>query len=159
MPEEEAFICPFCGAPYGTLIPAGVVQVECQYCGSTILVPPRLGGVVQRCPNHPDVLAVGLCNDCGKSYCDRCLYIHKVEHGKLHLCSECYQKRQSKKVIGAISGVILMLFLALFSLRVPSIAGVFLLLFIVCFLIVLYDVKKKPLTVHDSKEAKSGFYG
>ncbi|MEM3697801.1 MAG: hypothetical protein QXQ94_09945, partial [Candidatus Bathyarchaeia archaeon] len=46
----EAFLCPFCGAPYKELIPAGVVQVKCTYCGATVLVPPRLGGLTQRCP-------------------------------------------------------------------------------------------------------------
>lgn len=151
MVKEEAFLCPFCGAPYRTLIPAGVVQVECQYCKSIILVPPRLGGVVQRCPNHPDVLAVGLCNDCGKSYCGRCLYIYKVQHGKLHVCSECYQNRQGKKVAGAIIGGIWILVITLLvSLKAPTFGGVFLLLFIVFLFIVWYDFKKKPPSVRDA---------
>jgi len=153
VPEEEAFICPFCGAPYRTLIPAGAVQVECRYCKSTILVPPRLGGVIQRCPNHPDILAVGLCNDCGKSYCDRCLFIYKVQNGKLHVCSACYQARHFKKVVGGIIGFIWMLAITLLvSMRSSSIGAIFLLLSIVFVLIILYDLKKKPLSVHVLKK-------
>jgi DNA-directed RNA polymerase subunit RPC12/RpoP len=151
--EKEAFICPFCGAPYRTLIPAGAVQVECQYCKSTILVPPRLGGVVQRCPNHPDVLAVGLCNDCGNSYCDRCLYVYRVRDGKLHVCSECYQKRQNKKIFGAVSAATIMLCLTLAAIPKPPVAGAFFLLFIMFAFIAFYeyDIAGKPVTIHDSK--------
>jgi len=152
--KEEAFLCPFCGAPYRELIPAGVVQVKCKYCQATVLVPPRLGGLIQRCPNHPEVLAVGLCNDCGKSYCDRCLYIHKVEGGELHVCPKCYENRHSWKVTGAI--IVFILFFCIFFL--PSVflfataGGSFLfILFLVFSLLIFLDITKKPLTIHDAR--------
>jgi len=71
-------------------------------------VPPSLGGAVSRCPNHPEVLAVGLCNDCGGSFCDSCLHRYDVEHGTLYLCSNCCKEREEKKgaeylVIGSVS--------------------------------------------------------
>lgn len=161
---EEAFTCPFCGAPYRELIPSGVVQVKCQYCGATVLVPPRLGGAVQRCPNHPDVLAIGLCNDCGGSYCGRCLYIHKVRERnspvlgiwEIHLCSKCYSSRQKRKVIGAIIATIFMLiigvpmFMATLSFPFPG-SVVFSSLFILFILMDLNYVRKiarKARSIH-----------
>ncbi len=78
MKKEEAFLCPFCSAPYRELIPAGTVQVKCRYCGATVLVPPRLGGAVQRCLNHPETLAVGVCNGCAGNYCGDCLFFIKT---------------------------------------------------------------------------------
>lgn len=153
MPEEEAFICPFCGAPYRVLIPAGTVQVECQYCKSTILVPPRLGGGVQRCPNHPEALAIGLCNDCGKSYCDRCLYVYTVRGGKLHICSECYQSRRNKNVVAVILiGILMFFWFTLFIAWAPASIGIFFLLLIVVFLVLLYEIKRAPITIHDSRQ-------
>lgn len=118
---EEVLFCPFCGAPYSESIPAGVVQVKCRYCGAEILVPPRLGGAVRRCPNHPELLALGLCNDCGKSFCDQCLYVWEIDHGRLNLCSKCYQNRNVVgnvvSVIGFAFSVILLLvfFVVLFA--------------------------------------------
>ncbi len=102
--EREVFLCPFCGAPFREFIPAGVTQVKCRYCGAIILVPPRLGGPVQRCPNHPDVLAVGLCTSCGRSYCARCLHIMRVTEktsGQLlysYICPSCLEEINAKRV-------------------------------------------------------------
>lgn len=108
--EHEALICPFCGAPYRKTIPSGTVQVKCKYCGGTILVPTHFGGETRRCPNHPDVLAIGLCNDCGESYCDSCLSFYNVEHGTLHLCSNCFKIRETEKAHWAlILGVLVLL--------------------------------------------------
>ena len=157
MVEQEAFICPFCGAPYRTLIPVGTVQVKCQYCGSTVLVPPRLGGAVQRCPNHPDVLSVGLCNDCGKSYCDHCLYVYKVRDGKLHLCSKCNESRNSMKRVGAIFFLALsIIFFALFFILPANTRAATLTLtlsFLGSSIPFLLQVQKKPLSVHDAPRA------
>lgn len=156
MSDKQAFICPFCGAPYRTLISAGKVQVQCGYCRSTILVPPRLGGIVQRCPSHPDMLAVGLCNDCGKSYCDRCLIIYKVRDGKLHICSECYQNRQTNSFLGGVLASVLMLIVTLLVyVKDPSIGVIFLFCTMLVILMILYGLKKKPLTVHDSRQIQS----
>lgn len=113
--------CPFCGAPHGESVPAGVVQVRCNYCGAEILVPPRLGGEVRRCPNHPDSLAVGLCNECGKSFCDQCLFLWETGHGKLHLCSKCYGFRNSMgNVATIISFIFSIIFLLFFFVIVMS---------------------------------------
>ncbi|MEM3578291.1 MAG: hypothetical protein QXX51_07590 [Candidatus Bathyarchaeia archaeon] len=110
---EEALTCPFCGAPYRETIPAGTVQVKCQYCGVTILVPPRLGGIIRQCPNHPETLAVGICNDCGQSFCTRCLYIFDVKDGKLHICAKCYENRNGmKKAVAVVSLVLALIFFA-----------------------------------------------
>lgn len=84
------------GAPYSFPIPAGAVQVKCQYCGAIILVPPSLGGVVRQCLNHPETLAVGLCNDCGQSFCTRCLYVLNAQGGRLYVCAKCYENRTAK---------------------------------------------------------------
>jgi len=109
--KGEAYICPFCGAPYRELIPAGVVQVKCRYCGGLVLVPPRLGGLVRRCPGHPETLAVGLCNDCSGSYCDHCLYILKVRDGELYVCSNCLKKRRTKNAMVALGvGIFYLIF-------------------------------------------------
>lgn len=152
MSGEEAFTCPFCGAPYRTLIPAGGVQVKCQYCGGNVLVPPRLGGELQRCPNHPDVLAIGLCNECGKSYCDRCLYIYGVRGGKLHLCSECYDEKRGWIFPAAFAAIMIMsIFGVLVGAKEPILGLIYLFLIIVFVLIALYEAVKKPLSVHDFK--------
>jgi hypothetical protein len=91
--KEEAFLCPFCGAPYRELIPADTVQVKCHYCGATIFVPPPLGGAVKRCPNHPEALAVGLCSKCGESYCEHCLHVAQGESSvKIYYCPECLKE-------------------------------------------------------------------
>ena len=158
---EEAVACPFCGAPYRDVIPAGTIQVKCKYCGVTILVPPRLGGIVRRCPNHPDTLAVGLCNDCGQSYCTRCLYVVNVDGGKLHVCAKCYEARNSMKSFGAL---VLLVFSIIFLLSIPFIiasprassdpSGVLGIMFSAIFLLTLSAIgffagKKKPPSVYD----------
>ena len=102
--KHEAFLCPFCGAPFREPIPASVVQVKCRYCGATALVPSTLGVPVQCCPNHPEALAIGLCGDCGKSYCDRCLHILKTfdqqssQFVHYYICRSCLEKRNAKAV-------------------------------------------------------------
>ncbi len=135
MSDKEAFTCPFCGAPHRTLIPAGAVQVNCAFCKSIILVSPRLGGAVRRCPNHSDVLAVGLCNDCGKSHRDRCLYIHEVKDGILHVCHECYRKRREEQetgilfVVGIMGTLLLLIASTIASILKPD-STVWILLFL-----------------------------
>ncbi len=92
--------------------------MKCKYCKGTILVPPQFGGGVFRCPNHPEVLAVGLCNDCGGNYCDNCLYLYDVRDGTLNLCSNCARKRETRgTTISLISGSLILLlgFLFIFT--------------------------------------------
>lgn len=123
-----------------------------------MLVPPRLGGLVRRCPNHPETLAVGLCNDCSGSYCDRCLYILKVRDGELYVCSNCLKKRRTKSAMGALgSGILSLIFgIALTQVLGPDVEvtrgyGIFIIL--CSLLVIVYGVYawttpwKKP-TVH-----------
>jgi ribosomal protein L40E len=157
--KAEVFLCPFCGAPYKELIPSGVVQVKCHYCGATVLVPPRLGGLIQRCPNHPDVLAIGLCNDCNKSYCDNCLYIYESEHEKLHLCAQCYKNRTQESQAQAISVFIVsMIFIGVFLLITatqssPSSAVGFLMggLILLLVSVVTFSKGKRPISVREAR--------
>ncbi len=111
--ENETLNCPYCGAPYRDIIPSGTVQVKCNYCGGNILVPTFFGGVIQRCLNHPDLLAVGLCNDCGRSYCEACLSLERVENGTLFLCPTCRKRREGEKTSGLL---LIGLFVSIFGL-------------------------------------------
>jgi len=118
--EPEALSCPFCGALYRELIPSGTVQMKCKYCGGAIVVPAYFSGEVRRCSNHPDVLAVGLCNDCGSNFCEACLYFYDVEHGTLHLCPNCYKDREAKRALGGVFAGVFMLLFAFFFLAIDS---------------------------------------
>jgi len=150
--EEEAFLCPFCGAPYRELIPAGVVQVKCRYCGSLVLVPPRLGGLVKRCPNHAETLAIGLCSKCNEGYCDYCLHILWTEHGDVYLCENCLEKqRKGQKwarlffVLLIASGVGLLILPrvvpAISSMQVTSMQVLSMVLLLIAFFILINSPK------------------
>jgi len=121
--EPETLSCPFCGAIYREVIPSGTVQVKCKYCGGAIVVPAYLSGEVRRCSNHPDVLAVGLCNDCGGDFCGACLNYYDIEHGTLHLCPRCYTDREAKRALGAVVSGFIVLFFGLLMLLVGSGSG------------------------------------
>jgi hypothetical protein len=110
----ESFACPFCGAPYRTLVPDGIVQVKCEYCGASVLVPPHLGGIVRRCSNHPDVAATGICNDCGSNSCRDCLRTYELQTrdagATLYLCEGCYRSRRMKDANGSMfAGIMILL--------------------------------------------------
>ncbi len=130
--ELQAFVCPVCVAPHRRAVPSGVVQVKCVYCGATIVVPIDS----PRCPNHPDVLATAVCNDCGSDYCRACLSAYEVkgngEGGILQLCSNCLARRGLERAERAILVGILVAFLGVLGLLVNRILGVFLLLFSQC---------------------------
>lgn len=98
---EEAFRCSYCGGPYRAVIPVGIVQVECEYCGSTVLVPPRLGKSIRRCPQHPDRLSAGLCDTCGQTLCDQCLY--RLDAGATR-CQPCLETQQVRREMVAVFG-------------------------------------------------------
>jgi hypothetical protein len=163
--KEKVFICPMCGAPYNALIPSGVIQVKCNYCGANLVVPPHLGGTFQQCPNHPDTLAVSMCNDCGQSFCDRCLYVFGARDGTLYLCSKCYKERSGSAMVGyAIAGAIpvVILTLAILGLAAPdrinmspNVAIAFVLMGSLLLLGLItgasYFKGKEPLSVHDAK--------
>ena len=159
---EKVFLCPFCGAPYRKLIAAETVEVKCDYCGAQVMVPPHLGGAVKQCPNHADVLATGICNDCGGSFCNRCLSIRNDRGAQLYLCSKCYEERRSSErvgflIVGAMS-IIMVIFALVGISRSQSTAspeGFFILGFLgVGLLLVAYAswrwvLKQKPISVYD----------
>ncbi|RDE14393.1 MAG: hypothetical protein C4K47_04385 [Candidatus Thorarchaeota archaeon] len=88
--EREAFVCPFCGAPQKGELPSSATQVKCSYCGGMIVVPRRLTGLTQRCPNHSDALTTGFCTRCGQAFCGRCLYVfQRLGGAKEYLCPRC----------------------------------------------------------------------
>jgi len=138
--NREAFLCPYCGAPYRELIPTGTVQVKCGYCKSTVFVPSRLGGAIYRCVNHPESLVVGMCNNCARSFCGECLFFIKsitnredrpVEY--INLCGNCLEKKRAVEKEGRLFCSASLIFLGLISFLLVgySIALVFLgLLFI-----------------------------
>jgi len=131
---EGVFSCPFCGAPYRKLIPAGTVQVRCEYCGAMILVPPKLREV-QRCPNHPDRVSVGICNDCGKGFCGDCLTVMMSSGSSegaaiIYLCPDCLKKRKSADVVAPFLMLLLTLALAPLLLRCGAVIPLILMAFL-----------------------------
>jgi len=124
--ETKPVLCPFCGAPQRTYIPADTVQIKCQYCGGIFSSPPVMGGETYRCVSHPERMAVGKCNDCGENYCGACLHYYDLESDRvsatLYLCPDCLRKRHVEKADMKIYfGVLMLVFgvlLAAFSILV-----------------------------------------
>ena len=103
-PVGEAFLCPFCGAPYHEVISAGTDHVECPYCGHSILTSSRHGKESEKCTNHPEVQAVGFCYDCGRLFCEQCLKIIERKTAgsdqprKSPLCLQCISRIEREKI-------------------------------------------------------------
>ena len=112
--EAKAVTCPFCGAPYREVIPTDALQLECHYCGGIFLVPPEIRGGISQCLNHPDRLAVGICNDCGENFCSECLHIYNLQikntETTLYLCPECLKERHNKETDSVIYAGVFFLF-------------------------------------------------
>ena len=89
--------CPFCGAPYRKPIPTDALQLKCDYCGAVFRTPPSIGVEIPECANHPERYAVGVCNDCGESFCRECLHSYNLrtrsQRTVLYLCPNCFRKR------------------------------------------------------------------
>lgn len=152
MGETEPVKCPFCGAPYRDVIPADVVQVKCKYCGGVFHVPPTIGAEVSRCANHPEKVAVGMCNDCGRSFCAGCLHSYKLaargESATLYLCPDCLKARYDKKVQGYIvAGAFMLLIGALFTIASPVPGVLFL---VVGFVSLFYGVSNRFGAIQES---------
>lgn len=152
MGESEVLLCPFCGAPYRELIPPGTVQVKCHYCGVNILIPPRLGGPIQSCPNHPESLAIGFCNGCQRSFCANCLFLVKISQsgGEItvsniyFLCSKCkgdfkkdFVNAESKKYGGYFAACLYLLFIIAAVLKFTIWTFLILFLLFMTFVIIL----------------------
>lgn len=133
MGETEPVKCPFCGAPYREIIPADVVQVKCKYCGGVFHVPPTIEAEVPRCVNHPEKVAVGMCNDCGQSFCGDCLHAYKLsargESATLYLCPDCLKARYNSKIRGYIIAGAFMLLMGVFFTIASPVPGVLILVF------------------------------
>lgn len=142
---KRLFICTFCGAPQRMIISPGTMQVNCQYCGGLILVPPWMGGKTPRCVNHPERLAVGICNDCGRNFCPECLRVYHLEtrdtEATLYLDTACLRKRYAGKANKGIWGGILLLAFGILS--AISSLGVGILFIIFAWGIMAYSVLKR----------------
>ncbi len=117
--EKRLFTCSFCGAPQRMIVPAGTIQMKCQYCGGITLVPPWMGGKTLRCGDHPERLAVGICNDCGRNFCGACLHIYhletRYERATLYLDTACLGRRYAGKADKIVWAGLLLLAYGIFS--------------------------------------------
>jgi len=106
--------CPFCSAPRRGVVPSDAATLKCEYCGSLFSVSPNLKDTAQRCPNHPETFATGLCNDCGGRFCTRCIFPYNLrtesDRVRLYLCSDCFHKRHLKKAESIIYAGVFFLF-------------------------------------------------
>ena len=128
--------------------------MKCHYCGATVLVPPRLGGAVQRCPNHPESLAVGFCNTCKKAFCDKCLYISR----SLYLCLKCLKAQRRAIAYVLVAYAFFILICGLFG--ESQLSGAIIIFLFLAFLIGAAIVSTMPpsVTVYEkikASEAKS----
>ena len=143
---KRLFTCTFCGAPQRMIISPGTVQVKCQYCGGLILVPPWMGGRTLRCVNHPEKLAVGICNDCGRNFCPECLRVYRLETGDanatLYLDTACLRKRYAGKASKGIWAGILLLAYGILSAFVSVGFGVLFIIFS-CGIIAYFVLKRR----------------
>ncbi len=157
--ELNTLFCPFCGAPYRQIVQADTIQLKCHYCGGTFVVPQQLSEQV-RCTNHPEKLPVGLCNDCGGSFCGDCLHVFKLQSrqmsANLFLCPDCLMARHMGIANGAIVGGLFMAMIGLLMsfwllVQFPRVGagGIVFLLFLVFGL---------PLAIYGAQKRKaSGF--
>jgi hypothetical protein len=150
--EAEPVKCPFCGAPYRDVIPAGVVQVKCKYCGGVFQVPPTLVAGVSRCINHPEKVAIGICNDCGQSFCASCLHAYKLsargESATLYLCPDCLKAGYGKKAQAYIVAGGFMLLMGLLFTIVTPVPGILVLVFGLASL--FYGFSSRPGVIQES---------
>ncbi len=123
--EYNPLMCPVCGAPYRKVVPVGVVQVRCTYCGATVAIPSGL----PRCPNHPDTVAASFCSDCRRSYCRDCLSSYTLkgesESGYLYLCPDCLRLRYLERSNRVVLFGVLFLALGLFVMLSNVVLGAF----------------------------------
>lgn len=130
--ERQALICPVCGAPHRRAVPSGVAQVRCSYCSAMIIVPTN----APFCPNHPDLLATAICNDCGGNYCRDCLTAYEIrgesEGGVLQLCSDCLARRHLGRAERTVLlGLLFVLFGIFFVIASPVLGILWIALFAV----------------------------
>jgi len=124
--------CPFCGAPQRDIVTPNVAQLRCEYCGTIFPVSPHLRDIA-RCPNHPEIFATGLCNDCGENFCTRCLHIYNLktqsDEATLYLCPECFSRRELEKADASIWFGALFIAIGFFVALINVLGGILLILF------------------------------
>jgi hypothetical protein len=107
-----------------------------------------MSGRTSRCPNHPDRLAVGICNDCGESLCGECLHVYtlNIEGARviLYLCPTCLRKRHAEKANTAIYLGIFFLLFGIFSALILVSLGI--LIIIMGIGLIIYGGSKKAET-------------
>jgi hypothetical protein len=132
-PETNPLQCPFCGAPQRRFMPKEDTEAKCQYCGGVFQVNFKLDEKANRCPNHPEKLSDGLCNDCGQSFCTECLLNYEVttregSDAVLFLCSNCFKRRHLNKANGDIYGGLFAFVIGLVCALLAFWVGVFFML-------------------------------
>jgi len=97
---EAVPLCPFCGAPYReTIMPnLGSTRVICERCGCLFLLPPSFGGVEEHCANHPDKVAVGICEECGRPFCKSCLRVVRESDRRVTICPNCLPRFRAEEI-------------------------------------------------------------
>jgi hypothetical protein len=92
-----------------------------------------MGGETLRCGTHLERLAVGMCNDCGRSFCGACLHIYSLETRDtttmLFLDATCLRKRRAERANKALLGGILVLFYGILSSVVSLMLGIVFVIF------------------------------
>jgi hypothetical protein len=80
---------------------------------------------VPRCTNHPERIALGICNDCGGSFCSDCLHSYELkgrdESATLYLCPTCLKARYKKNARNYVfSGALCLAFAVIFLSVFPA---------------------------------------
>lgn len=110
-----------------------------------------MGAEVSRCVNHPEKVAVGMCNDCGRSFCGSCLHVFNLvtrdTSATLYLCPDCLKARYARRLQGYIyAGVLLFVMSVFFGILVAA-AG--LVLFVLGLVAVLYGFLARSGTIEE----------
>lgn len=102
MKRLEDIQCPFCKATLKVATPSSITHVRCEYCNGNIIIPTKKA---PECLNHIQTLAVGICSDCGKPFCLKCLKRVEIKQKdarkNLFLCPRCFKRRRNP-VFGAL---------------------------------------------------------
>ncbi len=89
-----------------------------------------MGGGTSQCPNHPDRLAVGICNDCGENFCRKCLHVYALETRSarviLYLCPTCLRRRHIESANVTIYIGVIFFLLGIFSALISLPLGILL---------------------------------
>ena len=100
------------------------------------------------CPHHPEIIATGLCNDCGAHFCTQCLRVYNLategERIRLYLCPECFHKRNLKQAnFYILAGILVFFFGGIFFLFTPIIGGLTIKAFAIP--MIVYGIHKKSV--------------